>query len=77
MIKSRYPSGRPRGVTCAYPLGCRKAARVRCTLEFTGEYSRRQVVYRCWVHYVELENAARQSDVFNVVHAKLCGRRPR
>ena len=68
--------GRPRVHTCTHALPdahhgrCVKNARVRVIAEMTG---RQMVMYRCWKHYVDLENKGRSSSSMHIIKVNVIG----
>ena len=67
--------GRPVGPACEYCQGgdpayrCRKSARAKVTQDISGST---HVTYRCWKHYVRLENMMRSArkGMGNVIDAE-------
>lgn len=60
--------GRPKGPTCSE---CRAMARVRCMVSTEQEGGKAYPVYKCFEHYVDLENASRLGRSVRVISAEI------
>jgi len=60
--------GRPKGESCSQ---CRCLARVRVMISTEVSGGMAYAVYKCWQHYVDMENNARSSKSFRIISAEL------